>query len=224
MSDHWYGHEAPVNIARPKSDVEFRRPSEVWQFVDEHISAVGSETYPWNPEIVKAIREFEPDFCPLWVVSVYVSPAGTIEKFGRHAIGKDYRFYDPDEKVKPFKVHTASYGVNAGRRPVMITDILQNKDVRVIPDLSVFGYRPLDWTVYYAAKKDHWVRKHSVEQDVDPGIAAFRKADAIRQAEEEETQRKRDAINEKASYGWDFDTDRGKKLKNPYVYLAKGNA
>lgn len=212
MSDHYYGHQSPIPVQTPNADHQFRSRSDVWQFAGEHISACGSETYPWNPEIVKAIRFIEPDFCPLWVITAYRSPAGGVEKFGRHAIGKDYKYYDPDEKIRPMNVHTATYGVNAGRRPVLITDILQDKKVSLIPDLKVYGFLPFDWTIVAKARRNHWERKHSDEKALDAATIGEKAALDLWDAENAAREKRKNEINEEAFYNWDHDTNRGKKF------------
>ena len=43
---------------------------------------------PPDPVIVKAIREIDPSYVPLWLIKVYKSPAGTEIKRGYHVIGR----------------------------------------------------------------------------------------------------------------------------------------
>jgi hypothetical protein len=204
---HSFHHRGPMRFSKIPSAHEFRTKADVWNFVGEHVSAVEPECYSWDEKLVEAIRMYEPDFCPLWVVSVYKSPAGSEYKFGRHAIGIDTQNHIQEGSHQPLRVHSATYGVNKGRRPIVISDILQDKTVSLIPDLKVYGYRPFDWDVYYAAKRDVWERRHVADEDSEQEIESMRVAQA--EAAQLETA-KADA---EADYRWDHATNRGKQLR-----------
>lgn len=203
MSTHFYSHRAPWDIDRPTAEVPFIKPSDTWQFVDEHITAVGSECYPWDPAVVAALREIEPDFCPLWVVSVYLSPAKTIHRFGRHAVGIDTKNHIQEGKHQPLRVWGASYGVNAGRRPIVVSDILQDKSERIVPELSVYGYQPLDWQSVRNAKRYAWEQRHRKTLGAD--LDAENDAAAAMEAQRSEAKRQKDALNAEADYRWEHD-------------------
>lgn len=201
----------PIEV--PDAEFEIRKKGDVWAFVDETISAVGSELYPWNPEVVKAIREFEPDFCPLWVTSVYRSPAGSYKVFGRHAIGIDCKSHMQEGSHAPVKVWTATYGVNAGRRPILVESLLQDQDVKVVPELSVFGYAPLDWGFYYKAKEGWYqTRKAKLEARAD----AEKEAAEYIAASQEATAKAKKALDDEADYRFDHETNRGQKIKDAF--------
>ena len=204
---HSFHHRGPMRYSQVKGALPFKTKSDVWTYVDEYITACGSETYPWDEQIVKAVRRYEPDFCPLWVVTVYQSPAGSLHKFGRHAIGIDTKNHIQEGKHQPLKVLTSFRGVNAGRRPIVVSDILQDKSVSLIPDLKVYGYMPFDWNVYYAAKKSVWERRHTEEKNPEDEIMSLK-------ANHEERERKHlDAVDAEADYRFDHVTNRGKTFR-----------
>ena len=203
MSGHFYSHKAPWDLNRPSVDVPFIKPSDTWQFVDEYITAVGSECYPWDPRIIKEIRAVEPDFCPLWVVSVYMSPAKTLHRFGRHAVGIDTRHHIQEGQHVPLKVWGASYGVNAGRRPIVVSDILQDKSERIVPELSVYGYRPFTWREVRNAQQHAWEERQKKKLDTE--AAAERDATDIRDYQRAEAKRASDALNAEVDYRWEND-------------------
>lgn len=55
-------------------------------------SCVPDAVYPWDPKIMKRIREFAPDAVPMWVQWAFMTPQDTgnpvVEVFGRHALGR----------------------------------------------------------------------------------------------------------------------------------------
>ena len=210
MSYSFFHHKSPVPLNTPATPMMFKKRSECWQLVEEVISACGSETYPVDPAIVAAIRKFEPDFCPVWITTVYQSPAGTIHKFGRHGIAKDYRFYDPDEKLQPFRVWTSCHGLNAGRRPVLITGILgHDEGPKVHPDLNVYGYQPLTWQHYYNARRDNFERTNRRRTQESDEARGIRMAQEHLEHNAALDKKKLDFVNAEADYGFDHDT-RGK--------------
>lgn len=206
-----------LEAAAPEVPWEMKRKGDVWQFWAENVSAVGSEMYPWDERVVKAIREFEPDFCPLWVTTTYRSPAGTFEVFGRHAIGIDCKNHFQEGSHPPVKVWGAAYGVNAGRRPILVESILQDEKVQVIPDLKVFGYKPLDWGTYYELKGGWYATKKA--KDESRNDADKEAADYIRAKEASDAKEKK-AMDEEADYRFDFVSNKGKKIRDEILGMT----
>lgn len=71
-------------------------------------SCVPDVSYPWDPDKVKAIREFMPDVVPIWVRWVFLRP-NSKEKvvFGRHALGRSIR--EPGRDLIPFQCLMPSF-------------------------------------------------------------------------------------------------------------------
>jgi hypothetical protein len=198
---------------------EMKRKSDVWQFWAETISAVGSETYPVDPAVVKAIREFEPDFCPLWVTTTYRSPAGGFRVFGRHAIGIDCKNHFQEGKHRPMKVWGATYGVNAGRRPILVEELIENPDVQIIPDVKVFGYSPMDWGFYHKARRSWYEQKLKREQYAND-VEAEKEAQAIYSARLEADAKAEKSMNDEADYRFDFVSNKGKKIRDEILGMT----
>lgn len=57
-----------------------------------HYTCVPDSVYPWDPVIMKRIREFAPDAQPLWIKWVFRSPEDEENPhdvvYGRHALGR----------------------------------------------------------------------------------------------------------------------------------------
>ena len=198
---------------------EMKKKGDVWCFVAETISACGSEAYPVDPAIVKAIREFEPDFCPLWVTTTYRSPAGSYKVFGRHAIGIDCKTHVQEGQHKPVRVWTATYGVNAGRRPILVEELIQDEKVELIPELKVYGYAPMDWGFYHKARKSWYEQKRKLElYSNDPD--AEKEAKAYLEAKEEADAKAKKAVDDEADYRFDFVSNKGKKIRDEILGMT----
>lgn len=207
------------DIKSTAAEFEIRGKGDVWEFWTETISACGSEMYPWDPAVVKAIREFEPDFCPLWVTTTYKAPSGGFKVFGRHAIGIDTRSHIQEGKHHPVRVLTTCWGLNAGRRPIVVEELIQNPHEQVIPDLKVFGYAPLDWDFYYRAKASHYEQKKKREQALDDPEAE-REAEAYIRAKNESDAREKKAADDEADYRFDFVSNKGQKIRDEILGLT----
>ena len=206
-------------LKTPEVDWEMRRKGDVWQFWSETISACGSETYPVDPAVVKAIREFEPDFCPLWVTTVYLSPAGSFKVFGRHAIGIDCKSHVQEGKHHPVRVWTASYGVNKGRRPILVEELLQNEDEQLIPDLKVFGYAPMDWGFYHKARRSWYEQKKKLEQYASDPDATKEATDYL-EAKRTSDAKEKASMDAEADYRFDFVSNKGRKIRDEILGMT----
>jgi hypothetical protein len=206
-------------LSTPEVPWEMKRKGDVWQFWAETVSACGSEAYPVDPAVVKAIREFEPDFCPLWVTTVYKAPSGGFKVFGRHAIGIDCKTHIQEGKHHPVKVLTATYGVNAGRRPIIVEELVQNTDVQIIPELKVFGYAPMDWGFYHKARRG-WYEQQKKRADYAHDLEAEKEAADYINAKADSEARQKKSLDEEADYRFDFVSNKGKKIRDEILGLT----
>lgn len=63
-----------------------------YRFIGMFYTCVPDPVYPWDPKLMKLIREFAPDAVPLWVHWVFRTPRDIEDErdviFGRHALGR----------------------------------------------------------------------------------------------------------------------------------------
>lgn len=76
-----------------------------WREMDVSYSCIPDPVYPWDPVVMRAIREFAPDAVPMWVHWVFMSPSETGNPeavvFGRHALGR--RIRNQASELEPFR-------------------------------------------------------------------------------------------------------------------------
>lgn len=76
-----------------------------WREMEVVYSCVPDPAYPWDPTVMRAIREFAPDAVPMWVQWVFLSPGDTGNPetvvFGRHALGRAIR--NLTSELEPFR-------------------------------------------------------------------------------------------------------------------------
>lgn len=63
-----------------------------WRDLGTYYSCVPDAVYPWDPVVMRRIREFAPDAVPLWIKWVFRSPEDEsdphVEVYGRHGLGR----------------------------------------------------------------------------------------------------------------------------------------
>lgn len=117
------------------------------------------------------------------------------------------------------RVLTTYYGVNAGRRPILVEEIIQNEAEQIIPDLKVYGYAPLDWEFYYKAKRGWYETKKRRELAAeDP--EAEKEATAYLTARDEAKAKGQAAQDSEADYRFDFASNKGKKIRDAILGLT----
>jgi len=110
-----------------------------WVCLGETYSCVESEMYPWDPEIVRAIRSFCPDYVPVWMRTAYLSPdKREVVVAGRHVIARSVR----NLHTPPHYFRVLLPCGYAGPRPNLLERVMENDDGR---DGFAGTYRPLDW-------------------------------------------------------------------------------
>lgn len=121
--------------------------------VDTLYSCIPDPSYPWNPDMVKAIREFLPDVVPMWVQWVFMRP-NSKEKvvFGRHALGRTIK--DPGRDLMPFRcsMPTLPCGGLHFEKPNRIWFIHEGERNRDYPDIPG-TYLPFDDSIVHRARE-----------------------------------------------------------------------
>jgi hypothetical protein len=134
-----------------------------WREIGMFFSCVPSELYPWDPDVLKAIWEFDPGVIPIWVRWVFQAPAEDSNHFetvvfGRHALG---RYVDnPSEGTVTFKPGQVTMpdmpcqGVKF-KTPNILIRILEGFPIPGAPSDLPHEYVPFDWRVYYKLRRDY---------------------------------------------------------------------
>lgn len=82
------------NVA-PAVNMHLKNRTPGWRFIKEEVSCIPDSLYPWDPKVVKAIREISPDLVPIWIRRVFHTPYTDSRQetvvFGRHGIGQIVR-------------------------------------------------------------------------------------------------------------------------------------
>jgi hypothetical protein len=94
-------------------------------------SCVPDAIRPWDPNVLKAIQEIDPDFRPLWIKFVYEHPDGRIQIVGRHGVAR---------RVSPSEVKSSKI-------PQKL--LLRNVEMPQMPCQGVVfddpKYEPVEW-------------------------------------------------------------------------------
>jgi len=99
--DAWAGDVQPLEV--PIRDSFQTAPG--WRDLGMEYSCIPDATYPWDPQVLRAIWAFDPGAIPLWVRWAFLSPSDGQEKvviFGRHGIGRRVR--NPHSDLHPLLV------------------------------------------------------------------------------------------------------------------------
>lgn len=116
-------------------------------------SCVPDVSYPWDPERVKAIREFMPDVVPLWVQWVFLRPNSKERVvFGRHALGRSIQ--EPGRELLPFRCLMPSFPCQGltFEKPNRIWFIHEGDRNRDYPDIPG-TYLPFNDTIVHRARE-----------------------------------------------------------------------
>lgn len=151
------GKQKAWNDAVPKLTMPVRDSFHTaggWRELGVSYSCIPDPVYPWSPEVLKAIWEFDPGVIPLWVRWAFLSPDGEVVVFGRHAIGRRVR--DPHTAIWPMQVEMPSFPCNGVRfeRPNLIEMILLGDPDPRAADLPG-AYQPFNWNLYKLLRKSY---------------------------------------------------------------------
>jgi hypothetical protein len=85
---------------------------DLWTVVGEQFSAVPDVEYPWDPTLVRRIREFDRNYVPLFCRRAYKVPGRGIRVYGYHMMGR--RLTAPREEIEPLRLLLPAGGKWAG--------------------------------------------------------------------------------------------------------------
>lgn len=140
----------------PVADSPYTCPG--WLWIGTFFSCVPDSMYPWDPAVLRAIREFEPTVVPLTVRFVYrQADYGNLQEpvvFVRHGIGRYER--SVVAPLMPFSCDMPSTPIPGCRhlpRPNILEVIWEDKKE---PGSDLPGpYLPFDWELYASLRQSY---------------------------------------------------------------------
>lgn len=159
--------EASFQRATPKQALSFEK-RDGWTFKGMEFRGYPPPGYEWDPKLVRAIQDLFPDFQPLWVNYVYISPKeeGNSNReyvtFGRHAYGRVIS--DPRVEVIPIPIKMPSRRTGYGfkmRPATKIEDVMRGAPDPRAKDLPG-AYMKFDWWLINWLK-ENW-REWSIKE------------------------------------------------------------
>jgi len=155
------------------------KPPDEAKVLGRFFQAYPPAEHSWPVAIVEAIRrDIDPEFCPMWCWTVYRHPDSSITKEGRHWLWVEQR--DRIEPKAPPRYLPAAYGVNAGRRPNVALDSLEQEATPYQRARNLSGdYIDFGWWVYWKLK----FMKDTYDPDPDHAMDEILKASGARESE-----------------------------------------
>jgi hypothetical protein len=151
----------------PYGDSDYTAPG--WLFWDGFIYTYPDVMYPWDPAVIKAIREFCPDVIPITARTTYrysnyneQGRLGDPVTFIRHGLARIVR----DPKVQPhpavcrLPIHTTAFDrgdphVLSAVEPNWVEVYWQDNEVKEHGQDLPGAYLPSDWELYYAVRRSY---------------------------------------------------------------------
>lgn len=152
-----------------------------WKRVGSQFTACEDPMFPVDKAVVRAIRELDPDFVPLWVYTEHESPTGGRVVRCHHAIA--WRLRDPHKKHQdrqilwPVTPGSVNYGMSG--YPVFVEKILEGA-----AGLPVAGFKALSWEDHEDIRFGIWWQKHQMPSTPEQEAADAAAADEARQERE----------------------------------------
>ncbi len=129
-----------------------------WIFKGIEISCVPSETYPWDPKVVRAIQKVAPDIVPIWVKYIYEEPNDwgnpQTHVIGRHGLGAVNK--SPHSERNPFPCRMPDMPCQGVyfERPNQVEWIFKGIEDPRAKDLPG-AYVPFDWDIYRFVRESY---------------------------------------------------------------------
>jgi hypothetical protein len=170
--------------------------------MDVVYSCVPDPAYPWDPQVMKAIREFAPDAVPMWIQWAFMSPHETgnpeVVVFGRHALGRTIQ--NLTSELEPFRCAMPTMPCQGltFERPNRIWFVHEGAPNQQYPDLPG-SYLPFDGSILDRAKKSAIGFKMSEKEFIE-----HMKAEFIEKAREEKERRRTELENDLEAREKDF--------------------
>lgn len=136
------------------SDVIVPRTQErlAWRPLGVRVSAVPDVCYPWDPAVLSAIHEFDPQVIPVMVLRAYRAQTGGVRIFRYHAIASFV--WNSDHYPAPWthQVMTSTHGDSV--RPTHMDLHLEDRSSRRGDGLPG-KYLPFDWRLYQVLRSQY---------------------------------------------------------------------
>lgn len=116
------------------------------------ISAVPDVEYPYDPAVLRAIREFDPNTIPLTITRGFRAQTGEVRTFKFHVLSSHR--WDPKQAPSRACAFVIMPTWGNAPHPTHIDLHLENRELRPGNGLPG-GYIPFDWGVYYALRSSY---------------------------------------------------------------------
>jgi hypothetical protein len=213
------GVKAPVAQPMPFEVADSAASAPGWRELDVAYSCVPDVAYPWDPQIMKAIREFAPDAVPVWVQWVFLSPSETgnpeVVVFGRHALGRTVR--NLTSELEPFRCVMPSMPCQGltFERPNRIWFIHEGAPNPVAAELPG-SFLPFDGSILDRAKRSAVGFRMTEKEFVE-----FMRQELIGKKEEEKKRRSAEIEDDMAQREKDFSSYADKQWEKISEVEAK---
>jgi hypothetical protein len=142
-------------------DADEVKITRAWRVIGSETKAVPDVVYPFDPAVIRAIHEFDPNIVPLFCKAIYRASTGEIRVFGWHTIGSFYR--DPHYKIPSWAYRVMRPASGPIGIPVTKMNMhIKDKRARKGDGLPGMGaYLPCDWRVYVLLREMYaeWTAK-----------------------------------------------------------------
>lgn len=125
------------------------------------VSAIPDAVYPYDPAVVRAIREFDPNVIPLFVRRAYKATTGQVVVRGFHAFASHR--WNPSGKPASWTNLVLMPTYSNAPRPTHMDLHLEDRNQRKGDGLPG-AYVPFDWRQYHGLRAlyDEWTDKQKV--------------------------------------------------------------
>lgn len=151
--DHLISAEYRAQVEEEKKAYLTRKMRLVsWRPDFFRISAVPDVEYPYDPAVLRAIREFDPNVIPLTITRGFRAATGEVRAFKFHVLSSHR--WDPKQAPSRACRYVIMPTWGNAPHPTHIDLHLENRELRPGNGLPG-GFIPFDWPVYYALRSSY---------------------------------------------------------------------
>lgn len=187
-------HASPSVPQSPEVPVGLLGKGDVIREIHCYISTVPSESYPYDPAILRAIWVIEPEVVPVWIRRVYRTPAGSDIVMGYHGLYRYRSIPDTQRPVVPelHRIGVASVGCRFPRPNIEWLLLEGDPPFPGWPGI----FLPFSWQTYQDLRRAWYLSQFVVEDNE-------KLAKTIVDQANEKKAKKEAALKAEQDYRWD---------------------
>lgn len=135
------------NAPALKRNFKLSSQEQGWKEIGMELSCVPNAVYPWDKEVVAAIRRIAPDIVPVWVRWIFKDPDGKVVVFGRHALARVNKDKKNEGVAWPVEMPSMPCNGMWFEAPNDELIIWQSETNSVAEDVPG-DYKPFNWELY----------------------------------------------------------------------------